>query len=225
MRRRLQPGGGAAHLNGCAEHRKTGLRKVQLTPMDSSSGGHPAGQCPAGQYAVVAYIPEPLGSYLSAMRSELVPGCALRSHITVLPPRRLAATAEALSAEIERLALNVPAFEVALGEVEVFSSTGVIYLALSSGRQGVEQAHVALNHGILFADDAFPFHPHVTIALNLGAAPFEEVLAAARRRWQECPWPRHFVVDELVLVRNTAPDSWEDLSRHSLAQVSLLRTA
>ncbi len=193
--------------------------------MDSSSGGHPAGQRPAGQYAVVAYIPEPLGTYLSALRAELVPGCALRSHITILPPRRLTAEADALAAEMARLARNVPAFEVTLGEVEVFPSTGVIYLALSSGRQSVEQAHAALNHGILFAEDAFPFHPHVTIAQNLGAAPFEEVLAQARRRWQECPWPRHFVVEELVLVRSVTPDCWQDLSRHPLAPVSLLRTA
>lgn len=193
--------------------------------MDSSSGGHPAGQRPAGQYAVVAYIPEPLGTYLSALRAELVPGCTLRSHITILPPRRLTAEADALAAEMARLARNVPAFEVTLGEVEVFSSTGVIYLALSSGRQSVEQAHAALNHGILFAEDAFPFHPHVTIAQNLGAAPFEEVLAQARRRWQECPWPRHFVVEELVLVRSVTPDCWQDLSRHPLAPVSLVRTA
>lgn len=174
---------------------------------------------------MVAYIPEPLGGYLSAMRSELVPGCTLRSHITILPPRRLAAGAEDLSAEIERLAQNLPAFEVALGELEVFSSTGVIYLELSSGRQSVEQAHAALNHGILFAEDAFPFHPHVTIAQNLGAAPFGEVLAAARRRWQECSLPRQFVVEDLVLVRSVTPDCWEDLSRRPLAPVSLLRTA
>ncbi|MEJ5366823.1 MAG: 2'-5' RNA ligase family protein [Bryobacteraceae bacterium] len=193
--------------------------------MDSSSGGHPAGQCPPGQYAVVAYIPEPLGSYLSALRAELVPGCTLRSHITILPPRRLTAGEQALSAEMERLTRNVAAFEVTLGEVEVFSSTGVIYVALSGGRQSVEQAHAALNHGILFAEDLFPFHPHVTIAQNLGAMPFEQVLEQARRRWQECPWPRHFMVEELVLVRSLAPDSWQDLSRHPLAPVSLLRTA
>lgn len=193
--------------------------------MDSSSGGHPAGQGSAGQYAVVAYIPDPLGSYLSAVRSQLVPGCTLRSHITILPPRRLTAGAEALSVEVERLAQSLPAFEVALGDVEVFPATGVIYLALSSGRESVEHAHETLNHGILFAEDVFPFHPHVTIAQNLGAAPFDEVLAAARRLWKECPWPRHFPVEELVLVRNVAPDCWQDLSRHPLAPVSLLRTA
>lgn len=193
--------------------------------MDSSSGGHPAGGTSPGSYAVVAYIPEPLGSFLNAMRAELAPGCALRSHITILPPRRLAAEPEALEAELERLTRNVSEFEVALGDVEVFPSTGVIYLALSGGGQSVGQTHAALNHGVLYAGDCFPFHPHVTIAQSLGAAPFAEVLAAARRKWQECPYSRQFAVEDLVLARNVAPDRWEDLSRHRLAPVSLLRTA
>lgn len=193
--------------------------------MDSSSGGHPEGSHPAGFYAVVAYIPEPLGSYLSDMRAELVPGCTLRSHLTILPPRRLAAPKEALESELSRLSQEIPAFEVALGDVEVFASTGVIYLSLAAGRQAVEHAHRALNHGLFFAEDAFPFHPHITIAQNLGALPFDQVLAEARRRWQDCRHPRQFPVAELTLVRNVSPSCWEDLASYRLAPLSLLRTA
>lgn len=193
--------------------------------MDASSGGHPAGPQQAGAYAVVAYIPEPLGSFLNAMRAELVPGCALRSHVTILPPRHLTAPPDSLAGELGRLARDIPSFEAALGEIEVFPATGVIYLAFSAGRQCVEQAHQALNHGIFFAEDLFPFHPHVTVAQNLGTLPFEQVLAAARQRWQECRLPRQFVVEELTLVRNVSPSCWEDLATHRLAPVSLLRTA
>lgn len=193
--------------------------------MDSSSGGHPAGPPFAGFYAVVAYIPEPLGSYLNALRAELVPGCTLRSHVTILPPRQLAASRETLESELGRLCKEIPSFEVVLGEIEVFPSTGVIYLSLAAGRQSVERTHQALNHGIFFASDVFPFHPHVTVAQNLGALPFEQVLGEARRRWQECRLPRQFVVEELTLVRNVSPSSWEDLVTHRLAPVSLLQTA
>jgi|DewCreStandDraft_4_1066084.scaffolds.fasta_scaffold52776_2 2'-5' RNA ligase len=193
--------------------------------MDSSSGGHPAEPHYAGFYAVVAYIPEPLGGFLSALRSDLVPGCTLRSHLTILPPRRLTAPQDALVSELARLSKEIPSFEASLGDVEVFDSTGVIYLSLASGRQAVEHAHRVLNHGLFFAEDFFPFHPHVTIAQNLGALPFNEVLAEARRRWQECRHPRQFVVGELTLVRNVSPSLWEDLATHQLGPVSLLRTA
>ena len=193
--------------------------------MESSSGGHSAGRSLVGFFAVVAYIPDPLGAFLNGLRAELVPGCTLRSHITVLPPRRLASAPETLSEELGRLVKELPAFDAALGEVEVFESTGVIYLSLASGRENIEQLHAALNHGVFFAEDPFPFHPHVTIAQNLGGLPFEEVLAQARRRWQECRLPRQFTVSELTLVRNASPSCWEDLSTHALAPVSLLRTA
>lgn len=193
--------------------------------MESSSGGHPAGPSLQGFYAVVAYIPDPLGSFLNELRAELVPGCTLRSHITVLPPRRLTAPQEALSSELDRLARQQSAFEVALGDIEVFGSTGVVYISLAAGRSNIEQLHAALNHGVLFAEDQFPFHPHVTVAQNLGNLPFEEVLARARARWQECRLSRQFLVSEITLVRNANPACWVDLSTHALAPVTLLRTA
>jgi 2'-5' RNA ligase len=201
------------------------MGEVQLTAMESSSGGHRGNRFFIGFYAVVAYIPDPLGSYLSSLRAELVPGCTLRSHLTILPPRRLTAPQEALAAELGRLAGQQPAFEVTLGDIETFDSTGVIYLALASGQDRVEQLHAALNHGILFAEDQFPFHPHVTVAQDLGMLPFEQVLDRARRQWQECPLPRKFTVNELTLVRNTDAARWEDLSTHALAPLTLLRTA
>jgi 2'-5' RNA ligase len=193
--------------------------------MESSSGGHPADASLAGSYAVVAYIPEPLGGFLNAMRAELVPGCTLRSHVTILPPRRLTAAPEDLAGELARFSREIPAFEAALGEVEVFASTGVIYLSVAAGRQAFEQAHRALNHGLFFAENLFPFHPHLTVAQNLGALPFEQVLEQARRKWRDCVLPRHFLVEEFTLVRNISPGCWEDLATCRLAPVSLLRTA
>lgn len=193
--------------------------------MDSSCEGHPAGPQEAGLYAAVAYIPDPLGSYLSALRAELEPGCSLRSHLTILPPRQLPAPQETLERELGRLAREFPAFEVTLGDVEVFPSTGVVYLSLAAGRQGAERAHQAFNHGLFFAEDIFPFHPHVTVAQNVCRLPFEKILAEARRRWQECRLPRQFVVEELTLVRSLSPGCWKDAATHRLAPVSLLRTA
>ncbi len=193
--------------------------------MDSSCDGHPAGPQHAGFYAAVAYLPSLLGSYLSALRTELAPGCTLRSHLTLLPPRHLAAPRETLERELGRLAREIPSFEVTLGEIEVFPSTGVVYVSLAAGGQEAERAHHALNHGIFFAEDSFPFHPHVTVAHNVSRLPFEQVLSEARRRWQECHLPRQFLVEDVTLVRSVSPGVWEDLATHRLAPVSLLRTA
>ena len=42
-------------------------------------------------YALISYLPEPLAGYLDSLRCELVPRCQARTHVTVLPPRPLAA--------------------------------------------------------------------------------------------------------------------------------------
>ena len=41
------------------------------------------------QFALVAYIPDPLGRFLDDLRVELTPDCKPRAHVTILPPRPL----------------------------------------------------------------------------------------------------------------------------------------
>ena len=41
-------------------------------------------------FALVIYIPDPLGRFLDDLRTELVPGCNPHAHVSVLPPRPLA---------------------------------------------------------------------------------------------------------------------------------------
>lgn len=193
--------------------------------MDSSPEGHSAGRPSAGRFAVVAYIPDPLGSFLEDLRLELSSGPGLRPHFTILPPRSLSASPETLQAELGRLARSLPPLDVTLGEIEAFPASRVIYLTLASGRQAVEQWHVHFNHGPLFVPGSQPFLPHVAVAADRGRSPFENLLALARRRWRECPLPRSFTIEQLVLVQSRQPDLWEDVSRQPLAPLTLLRTA
>ena len=46
-----------------------------------------------GSFALVAYIPEPLGAFLQSMRHDLPGQENPQAHITVLPPRPLKAPA------------------------------------------------------------------------------------------------------------------------------------
>ena len=42
-----------------------------------------------GHFALVAYIPDPLASFLDNLRLELTPACKPHAHVTILPPRPL----------------------------------------------------------------------------------------------------------------------------------------
>src|SRR5215472_12727665 len=66
-------------------------------------GCHPNGeQSPV--YALVIYIPDPLGKFLDELRRELVPGCNPHAHVSVLPPRPLAVDWEEASQFARELA-------------------------------------------------------------------------------------------------------------------------
>src|SRR5688572_16676072 len=84
-------------------------------------------------FALVTYLPEPLGSYLNALRVELVPHCNVYTHVTILPPRPLAGSPEAAWERVARGAAGTPAFEIETTQIEIFPYTSVIYLAIGAG--------------------------------------------------------------------------------------------
>jgi 2'-5' RNA ligase len=177
------------------------------------------------QFALVAYIPEPLGAFLDAVRGELVPGCRLRSHLTILPPRNLDATPEALLEELQSNLRSSHAFTARLNGVEVFTSTKVVYLAIGGGLANVMELHARSGQGGLASGEAFPFHPHVTLA----QVPFEgdEGLPVGRAAelWAGWDGAKSFPVDTLTLVANAGVDCWEDLCELRLAPPILAETA
>lgn len=193
--------------------------------MEPSTNGHQRGRCFTGFYAVVSYVPEPLGGFLDGLRAELVPGCRLRSHVTILPPRYLSASPEEITREFERRTAGLAAFDIGLGDVELFESTRVAYLSVSAGRAGVEELHRSIGAGALASDDYFPFHPHLTIAQEIEPGKVARLLDLARQRWQEYPLSRTYSAQTLTLVRNVSAERWETVAERELEQATLLRTA
>jgi len=193
--------------------------------MDESPNGHPSGRCFTGFYAVVSYIPDPLGGFLDQLRRELVSHCRLRSHVTVLPPRELHASTETLSAELSRRLRDVQPFDVTLDDVEIFETSRVIYLSLRTGTRQVEELHKALNTDVFHYVEPFPFHPHLTLAQEIPPGAVSKVLDEARRRWRECPFSPTFSVQDLTFVQNVNPTRWDARSEHRLQPANLLRTA
>ncbi len=193
--------------------------------MDASSNGHPLCRCFTGFYAVVSYIPGPLGEFLDRMRGHLVSNCKLRSHVTLLPPRDLSGKPGVLIEEFNSRLHSVPSFDITLGDVEMFESTQVIYLSLRSGRARVEELHRELNQGALQSVEPFPFHPHLTLAQQIPGASVAETLQTARRMWSECPYSPTFTVHTLDFVQNVNPTLWETRSEYLLQPANLLRIA
>jgi hypothetical protein len=188
------------------------MNNVLTTP--SCRPGECVGAAAPGknEYALVAYIPGPLGQYLDALRQELVPGCRLRSQVSVLPPRPLTVSPEEAEEEIRRWARASPGFSLELTEVRVFPETSVIYLELGAGRDELVRSHDRLNGGRLAFAERYHFHPHVTLAQDFPPEQLPELRRRAEQRWRECPYPRVFPIESVTFVQNTNGNGWVHLS-------------
>src|SRR5262249_47274553 len=136
---------------------------------------------PINQFALVSYIPHPLGQYLDELRLNLVPACKPHAHVTILPPRPLCAEPEEAADEIRRLADDFSPFTVRLGEIARFPISDVIYIELDSGIPELKSMYRAMNSGASSFAEAFAYHPHITLAQNLVPEGVQETLEKARQ--------------------------------------------
>jgi 2'-5' RNA ligase len=186
-----------------------------------SSG--PCGEAPISCFALVTYVPEPLGSFLDDLRRELAPGCLPRAHVTILPPRPLAAPTGDVIAELAGKTSELEAFEIEAGAVGTFEQTSVIYLGLAAGRRELQRIHDRLNTGLLEFCEPFPYWPHVTLAQDLTSAQVAPIRALAERRWADFRGSRSIPVETLSFVQSAENGRWLDLSHLSLRPVPLAR--
>lgn len=163
-------------------------------------------------YSLVAYLPEPLAGFVGQLRRELVPDCVARAHITILPPRPLACSPNQALAHISQRLRDFQPFQVEFGEVRFFPETNVVYLSISRGSEELEKLHEALNCGSAESQEAYPYHPHLTLAQQIHAGAMEPAGELVSRRWQAFPHARRFVVDALTFVQNTSDNVWVDLA-------------
>ncbi len=169
-------------------------------------------------FALVSYIPDPLGSFLNRLRSELIPGCVARSHVTILPPRELAVSSETASMELRQGVQPFRPFSLRVSDIHLFEVTSVIYLGISAGSQKLQEMHDALNRGGLRVDEPHIFHPHVTLAQNFDPSLVPELLATAKARWAEFRGQHQFDLDSLAFVQNTEENRWVDLEMLALGE-------
>jgi 2'-5' RNA ligase len=172
-------------------------------------------------FALVVYIPDPLGRFLDDLRRDLVPSYNPHAHISVLPPRPLAVDWREASEMARALAESWAPFDIELNGIRSFPVTDVIFLELGDGATELHRLHAAMNSGALEFDEPFPYHPHVTLAQEIPHAEVSKIYQAARRRWTEFRGPKSFRVDRAVFVQNTLDNRWIDLAEYSLGAVAV----
>jgi 2'-5' RNA ligase len=170
-------------------------------------------------FALVTYLPEPLGPLLNGLREELVPGCHLRSHITVLPPRTLASR-DAAWRQLQRDSAHFSPIWIDLDEIQVFPETSVVYLSVAEGSKELKGLHKRLSQGALAFNEPFEFTPHVTLAQGLTGESAVRAAEIARRRWASYRGPRGFLLDSMTFVESARTDQWSDLGELFLDAVA-----
>src|ERR1051326_5543798 len=169
-------------------------------------------------YALVTYIPEPLAGFLDRLRQELVPNCFLRAHVTILPPRPLTSSPDVAWESIRSLAPRYAPFDIQLSEVRVFPVSDVIYVDIAAGSTELALMHDGMNTDGLLLQEAFPYHPHVTLAQDLKTDEVDELTRVARARWAEFTHGKSLHVDKIVFVQNTRRNEWVDLGECNLGR-------
>ncbi len=181
--------------------------------MECESNGNQRLNC----YALVTYIPDPLGKFLDDLRKELVPGSNPHAHVTLMPPRPLHSQQLAWEQIVDYTA-QLSAFDLQIGPVAIFPKTNVIYLEIGVGRDQLLDIHEGMNRDALRYDEPFPYHPHITLAQELTAGEVPAAAEVARQRWSDFRSDRWFAVDHLAFVQNSACNLWTDLGTVQLVR-------
>jgi 2'-5' RNA ligase len=172
-------------------------------------------------FALVIYIPPPLGRFLDDLRRELVPHYNPHAHVSVLPPRPLSVDWQFASAQARTLTEGWAPFDVELTTIEVFPLTDVIYIEIGAGERELRALHSAMNTSALEFDEPFSYHPHITLAQEVPRDRVVELTELARRRWAEFGGSRTFRAERAVFVQNVSENCWVDLAEYSLGAVAL----
>ncbi len=172
-------------------------------------------------YALVIYIPDPLGRALDDLRRELVPHYNPHAHVSVLPPRPLAVDWRIASEQVRALAESWAPFEVELTALRCFPVTDVLYLEVGAGAAELRRMHEAMNRDVLDFEEPFPYHPHVTLAQEVPHDQVAALAGIAEARWKEYRGPRSFRAERAVFVQNTMDNRWIDLAEYSLGAIAV----
>ena len=170
-------------------------------------------------FALVIYIPAPLGNFLDDLRRELVPHYNPHAHVSVLPPRPLAVDWREASAQARALIEGWTPFDIELSSIQRFPVTDVVYIDIGPSASQLRRIHATMNPALAF-QEPFPYHPHVTLAQEMPHEQVQPLVDRAQRSWQAFTGARTFRADRAVFVQNTLSGHWIDLAEYSMGAVA-----
>ena len=151
-------------------------------------------------------IPEPWGEQLQRFREEIGDPMAghIPPHITLVPPVDIAGgLVDDVLSHLEGAAAAVAPFEVHLRGTATFRPLSpVVFLALAEGISGCEQLERRVRSGLLGVDLNYPYHPHVTVAHEVG----DELLDRAFDELAD--FEARFPVDSFTFYVHDETDGW-----------------
>jgi 2'-5' RNA ligase len=167
-----------------------------------------------GNYAVVAYVHDPVGELVEALQRELHPERPqLPAHLTILPPRALHGAEPDAVERLEDICRDVQPFEIRLGDVETFLPiTPTVFIRVAHAAYRMRELHDHLNVGALSFDEPWPYMPHLTICKLDDNQRAADAARIARERWDQYRGSRTILLEQLTFVRETQPNSWLDLA-------------
>jgi 2'-5' RNA ligase len=145
--------------------------------MSSPPPAVPAGESSGAlrTIGVAIAIPEPFGSELQTWREKFGDPLAraIPTHVTLLPPTAVEAhRLPEIEEHLRGVAEAEQPFELHLRGTGTFRpASPVVYVAVAEGVAGCERVERQVRQGpLMHRDLAFPYHPHVTVAHDLGDA-------------------------------------------------------
>ncbi len=168
-------------------------------------------------FALVSYVPEPLGAKIDDLKSSFVSERPSPAHITLLPPRPLRHEPAVAYERIREVLASFPAFELELTNVCTFPATNVLYLAVGKGYEQIFEIYRALNRGEFFHTEEFEFLPHLTLAYPADLIAAQQMSSAVEKAWEQLRPPQPFVIDRAVFLSRTSDGSWNQQGEQSLS--------
>jgi 2'-5' RNA ligase len=172
------------------------------------------------RYALVAYVKNAVGEFVERLRQELHPDLPhLPAHLTILPPRYLHGSELSALETLEDVCSRVEPFEVVLGEAETFVPvTPTIFIRVAHAAYRMRELHDRLNSQALWAEEEWPYMPHLTILKVSTEEQAQQAYILARDRWAEYQGSRRISVRELTFVREEDNNRWTDLAGFPLGR-------
>lgn len=172
------------------------------------------------RYALVAYVRDPVGNFVEKLRRELHPELPhMPAHLTILPPRRLNGSEDAVIQTLSDACRESEPFEVALGEVETFIPvTPTVFIRVAHAAVRMQELHDRLNRDGVCCTEELPYIPHLTIAKMGTEEQAWKAFETARRHWANYTGSRHIALEELIFVRENQSNCWVDLAPVTLGR-------